>query len=123
MGLSALALMSGGCASKTSVDEWKQYARGAYLQGMAVGKADITCRLLPLQAGAAVQTVPSGQPIPTAVVGVAPGAAEYCHQARADAAALAEVSRQVDYDLTNNQAERQKTLMRYLELGGKAAQP
>lgn len=129
----ALALVA-GCASKTTTEEWRQYARGAYLQGVAVGKADISCRPVVIQAqsqpGQVVygptipfgQVVPYGQAIPTATVGVAPGTQEYCNQAKADAAAITEVSKQADYDLTNNKPERQRTLNRYIELGGKVAQ-
>jgi hypothetical protein len=105
--MAVLALVA-GCASKTTPDEWRQYARGAYLQGVADGKADVKCRPVIYQN----------------TITIAPAVAPACEQAKVDASALTEVSKQADYDLTNNKkpVERQRSLMRYIELGGKAAQ-
>lgn len=95
-----------GCASSTTPDEWRQYARGAYLQGVADGKAAVRCQPVVYQGA----------------VTVAPVYVNACEQARVDGAAIGEASKQADYDLTNSKKERQRSLMRYIELGGKAAQ-
>jgi hypothetical protein len=87
-----------GCTAKTTSEEWKQYARGSYLHGVADGKAEALCP-------------------PT----VAVGSNSRCDRARLDAAAIKEVAPQVDYTLTNNRPERQRHLMRYIELGSGAA--
>lgn len=109
--IAVLALVA-GCASKTTPEEWKQYARGAYLQGVADGKSAVKCQPV------AVAVPGKGQYI----VAIPEPVASACEQAKVDAAALSEVSKQADYDLTNNKKERSRSLMRYNELGGKAAQ-
>jgi hypothetical protein len=100
-----MLLALAGCASKTTPEEWKQYARGAYLQGVADGKAAEKCKPVVVQN----------------TIMIAPHVAPACEQAKVDAASITEVSRQADYELTNNKKERSQTLFRYLELGGKAA--
>ena len=104
--LLTLAFVLVGCASKTTPDEWKQYARGAYLQGVADGKAAEKCKPVVYQNS----------------IMIAPQVAPACEQAKVDAASIKEVSAQADYELTNSKKERQRSLMRYIELGGKAAQ-
>lgn len=96
----SLLLVSGCFASKTSSDEWKQYARGSYLQGVADGKAEVLC-------------VPSDRR--------SVALEQKCNEAAREAAAIKEVAPNADYELTNNKPERQRTLMRYIELGSRNA--
>lgn len=106
-----LALLA-GCASNpkpiaaTALDH-DQYARGAYLQGVADGRASVKCQ--PVVVGNTIM--------------IAPPVAPDCDKARQDAAATAEAARVADYSVKNAvpPLERQRALMRYIELGGRSS--
>jgi len=98
--LTAMLALLAGCAGKTTPDQWKQYARGAYLHGKADGRASVFC-------------------VPGEIRTHAMQAK--CSEVAAEAAAIQEAAPAVDYDLTNNRKERERSLFRYLELGSRNA--
>jgi len=105
--LAVLILAGCGGVPKVELQDAKDYARGAYLQGYADGKAEVRCQPVVVQN----------------TIMIAPAVAPACDRARQDAAALREVSREADEALTKNTPDRKNTLMRYRELGGRAAAP
>lgn len=109
LSLLVVAVLAVACstAKPATTADLKDYARGAYLQGVADGRSQVRCQ--PQVIGATIM--------------IPPAVASDCDKARQDAAALQEAAREADYKVTNPTPplERQRALMRYIELGGRAS--
>jgi len=104
----ALALLAGCSSAKpATLLDMKDYARGAYLQGVADGRSSVKCQ--PTVIGATIM--------------IPPAVASDCDKARQDAASIQEAARAADFAISNNLPpdQRQRALMRYMELGGRVS--